>query len=71
MVCPGDSGLGQKLSRKFPEATLHPVPDDSIAHFFCDGVTNPHLRGGILSITDKQNEAAKGSPFSGIGGQKV
>lgn len=71
MVCPGDSGLGQKLPRKFPKATLHPVSDDRIANFFGDGVPNPHFRGGILPITDKQNEAAKGSPFSRIGGQKI
>ena len=71
MVCPGDTCVGKEFPSQFPKAALHAVADDGIADFFGDGVPNPHLRGGVLPITDKQNEAAKGSPFSRIGGQKV
>jgi hypothetical protein len=71
MVCPSDSCLRQKLPGKFPKTALHPVADDRAANFFGDGIAHANLRGGILPIADKQNEAAKGSPFSRIGGQKI
>ena len=71
MVCPGDTCVGKEFPSQFPKAALHAVADDGVADFFGDGVAYTHLSVSILPIMDKQNKAAKGSPLSGIGGQKI
>lgn len=71
MVCPCDAMIWQGCTRNFSKTTLHPISDNRVSDLFCDSKTNPHVRTAVCSIADKQNKAARGSPFPIIGGQKV
>jgi len=71
MIGACDAMIWQGSARNFSKTAFHPITDNRVSDFFCDSKANPHLRVSIRPIADKQNEAAGGSPFPIIGGQKV
>ena len=60
----------QDLAGKIPKPPFHPVPDNGISNLFCDSETDANLWIAIGTVTHQQHEAARGGPFSVIGGQK-
>jgi hypothetical protein len=71
VIGPGDAMFWQSGSGNFSKAAFHPISDNRVSDLFCDSKANPYLRVSVGPITDKQNKAARGSPLSIIGGQKV
>lgn len=71
MIGPCDAMIWQGSSGNFSKTAFHPISDNRVSDLFCDSETNPHVRAAVRAIADKQNEAARGSPFPIIGGQKV
>jgi len=71
MIGPFDAMFWQSGSGNFSKAAFHPISDNRVSDLFCDSKANPHLLIAVCPIADKQNEAARGSPFPIIGGQKV
>ena len=71
MIGPFDAMFWQSGSGNFSKAAFHPISDNRVSDLFCDSETDPYVRATVRAIADKQNEAARGSPFPIIGGQKV
>ncbi len=71
MIGPCDAMIWQGSARNFSKTAFHPITDNRVSDLFCDSEADPHLWIAVGPIADKQNEAAGGSSFSIIGGQKV
>jgi hypothetical protein len=71
MIGACDTMIWQGGAGNFSKTAFHPISDNRVSDLFCDSKANPYLRVPICPIADKQNEAARGSPFPIIGGQKV
>jgi hypothetical protein len=71
MVGARNASFWQNRPRHFPEPAFHSVADNGVADFLRDRKSNPHLRIIVFARTNQQNKAARGSPFSLVGGQKL